>query len=444
MEENKGEISTTQKKVSVFCNGCPECRMDVAKVKEDLGNDPEYEIIRDSKVADIIIFMGCMVTQDKEDLSDRIFDKISETAKRDAEVVLAGCMGHLRREQYPYSKSLAPLVDHIYKICRLEEPTEGGLPSHLPPREFWQQTDCDLDKSITEKLIHDYCCRKSDETSSLYGFPISAKWIQRIARYRRWIDKELNADAEKTYTIKISSGCTGACSYCTIRLARGSIRSKPISVVANEFDFGLKKGYTDFSLVGTDIGDYGKDQSSNLLELLTILDSRDEHFTLRLRNVNPRWLIPSVEQFCELIKSKKIGYILSPVQSGSNRILERMNRGYNAEDYLEAIRRIRNVRPDICIKTQVIVGFPGETDDDFEKSTALFRTGLFDYIEVYPFTARPSTKAYDFEDTIPPHVIASRYKKLLFRTFVQVPFLRKTRLGCKGFVSEPVIGPIKK
>ena len=427
--------SYTREKICIFTNGCPECRMDVAKIREVLNEDPHYELTPDSKHADIVVFMGCMVTQDKEDLSARIVAKVSETSNDTTETVLAGCMGHLRRNEYPYNERLAPLIERIYKIARLEDTTESGCTSHLPPREFWQLADCDLDDSITKELIKDYCLRKSTESKSLFGIPISAPMIKMIARYRRWIDKELNTDPAKTYTIKVSTGCTGTCSYCTIKLSRGIIRSKPISLVEREFDQGLERGYKDFALIGTDIGDYGKDQSSDLLELLTILNRKKSDFILRLRNVNPRWLIPSVEPFCELLKNRKINYLLSPVQSGSDHILERMNRGYKAEDYIKAIRRIREVRPDMCIKTQVIVGFPGETDEDFKKSMALFRTGLFDYIEVYPFTARPGTKAYDFTDKVPLPVISARYKKLLWRTFIQVPFLRNTGIGCQNFLT---------
>ena len=197
-----------------------------------------------------------------------------------------------------------------------------------------------------------------------------------------------------------------------------------MDVIFKEFNQGLDHGYRDFALLGTDIGDYGKDLGIDLLDLLEKLVTHKEQFTLRLRNVNPRWLIPSVSHFCELLKFGKIKYILTPVESGSNRILRIMNRGYNVEDYLKAVRKIRIAYPSILIKTQLMVGFPGETDDDFRKSMQLLRTFLFDYLEVYAYTKRPGTKAGYLLEEVDDMIITSRYRKLLYRSFLLLPLKR--------------------
>jgi len=101
-----------------------------------------------------------------------------------------------------------------------------------------------------------------------------------------------------------------------------------------------------------------------------------------------------------------------------------MNRGYHVEDYIEAVREIRKAYPPIHVKTQIMVGFPGETDEDFKKSMGIFKLGLFDYVEVYAYTKRPRTMASQLTDEIPDKIKTKRYRKLLFKAFLQLPFKR--------------------
>jgi tRNA A37 methylthiotransferase MiaB len=164
------------------------------------------------------------------------------------------------------------------------------------------------------------------------------------------------------------------------------------------------------------------------MDLLERLVAYKANFTLRLRNVNPRWLIPSASHLCGLLETGKIGYILSPVESGSNRVLDRMNRGYRIEDYIEAVRKLRTAYPPLLLKTQIMVGFPGETDQDFAKSRDLLKLGLFDYVEVYAFTKRPRTRASRLAGDVPDKIVTKRYRKLLFRSFFQLPLERRLAL----------------
>jgi len=112
-----------------------------------------------------------------------------------------------------------------------------------------------------------------------------------------------------TYTIKISTGSSGACSFCSIKQARGAIRSRPSGKIVEDCQQGRAQAYTEFALIGTDIGDYGRDVGENLLDLLRTLINRKGAFKIRLRNVNPRWLIPSAPQLRDLLTSGKISYI---------------------------------------------------------------------------------------------------------------------------------------
>ncbi len=396
--------------------------MDCAQLDRFFQESSGFRLCKDPKKADLIVFKGCSVNQEKEDLSCQIV-KVLESSKRpDAEILVTGCVAKIRPDLAYDGREFTDLVDQINRLSRLED--EQNLEANFPYPEFWQDPDGVLDHRTHSQLISKYCHR-NPEAPLLRTFPkLHGILIKLLAKYRRLIDKELLV-SRRTFCIKVCSGCMGNCSYCAIKLARGRIKSKPLDAVEREFKQGLDQGYKDFALVGTDLGDYGKDLGLDLMDLLEKLVAYEAHFTLRLRNVNPRWLIPSASLLCELLKTGKIGYILSPVESGSNKVLDRMKRDYRIEDYIDAVRKIRRAYPALILKTQIMVGFPGETDEDFRESRDLFKLGLFNYVDVYAFTKRPRTKASRLDGDVPDKIVTKRYRKLLFRSFFRLPLNRR-------------------
>jgi len=244
------------------------------------------------------------------------------------------------------------------------------------------------------------------------GVPIT----RLLSRYEAFVQKRIDVWDEGTYTIKISTGCSGACSFCSIKQARGTIRSRPSGEIVEDFKKGLAQRYTDFALIGTDIGDYGRDIGENLLDLLEMLVNLKGEFKIRLRNVNPRWLIPSAPQLRDLLASGKISYIQSPVQSCSENVLRLMNRGYRAEEFLRAVRTIRSASSEVFIKTQIVVGFPGETEEDFLANKRLYKSQLFNYVEVFAYSLRPNTRAEALPGQLPSAVVTARRRKLLLKS----------------------------
>jgi len=187
-----------------------------------------------------------------------------------------------------------------------------------------------------------------------------------MRNYRKRIFNVINVYRPYSFLIKIATGCSSACAYCAVRLSRGKVRSKPIHKVAEEFDEGLAKGYSEFALIGTDTGSYGRDQNITLAALLRELITRKGDYKIRLRNVQPKFLIEMMPELQEIFKTGKISYLGTANESGNNRILELMNRGYRIEDYKEAIHTINKKFPDMQLRTQLMAGFPSETDEEFE------------------------------------------------------------------------------
>jgi len=226
-----------------------------------------------------------------------------------------------------------------------------------------------------------------------------------------------------SFCIKVSTGCLSACSFCAVRLSRGTLKSKPINKVVDEFEEGLAKGYTEFALLGTDVGAYGRDQGTSLVALLKELVTRKGDYQIRLRNIQPRFLIEMMPELRNLFQCGKISYLSSAAESGNNRILGLMNRGYRIEDFKEAILTINREFPKIQIRTQLMVGFPSETEEEFQDTVRLLDEVRFDFVEVYTFQPRPNTKAARMKDQIPHKVASRRSHKLLMKSL----FNRKER-----------------
>ena len=219
-----------------------------------------------------------------------------------------------------------------------------------------------------------------------------------------------------SFCIKISTGCLTNCSYCAVKISRGELKSKPLNKVINEFEEGLTEGYTEFSLIGTDTGSYGRDQGITLVTLLRELLARDSDYRIRLRNIQPRFLIEMMPKLQDLFKSGNISYISTAVQSGNNRILELMGRKYTIEEYKEAIRLINKEFPQIQIRTQIMVGFPSETEEEYQDSVSLLDELNFDIVEVYTYSPRPNTKAAKIKEQVPGKVAEKRYTNLLVKS----------------------------
>lgn len=234
--------------------------------------------------------------------------------------------------------------------------------------------------------------------------------------YRNRLDQAINVFGPNSFCIKVSTGCPNKCAFCAVKISRGKLRSKPIDRVIEEFEEGLARGYKEFALLGTDVGAYGRDHGNTLVDLLRELIKIEGDYTIRLRNIQPKFLIEMMPELIEILQSGKISYISSAAESGNNRILKLMRRGYTIEDYKEAILTLKSRFLELQIRTQIMVGFPGETEQEFQDSLRLLDEIKFDFVEVYPFQARPNTEAAAMEDQVPAKVIRRRYHKAYMKS----------------------------
>lgn len=195
--------------------------------------------------------------------------------------------------------------------------------------------------------------------------------------------------------IKIEDGCENFCTYCIIPYARGPVRSKPMNEVIREITRIVDEGYLEVVLAGIHTGRY-EDQGMHLSDLIRrILAEVPQLERLRLSSIE----INEVDDaFIELMKNSKVlaDHLHLPLQSGSNLVLEKMERRYNLDFFQEKVEKIRKVRPDISLTTDVIVGFPFETEEEFQSSIQFIKKIQFSKLHVFPYSVRKGTKAADF------------------------------------------------
>jgi tRNA A37 methylthiotransferase MiaB len=236
---------------------------------------------------------------------------------------------------------------------------------------------------------------------------------KKYIRFLKRIASNYYIYGSEMFVINVGSGCLSNCSYCSHRISRGKLSSKPPQVVWEEFERGFAEGFTKFAFIGTDLGCYGQDIQTNLAQLLTPIVEHKGDFTLHLRNINPRFLLPMLDDFIEVLHSGRIQYLESAVQSGSDHVLTLMKRGYSIDAYRKALYRIREEVPHIDLRTQFIVNYPGETFEDFEASLNLMDEMFFDFIEVYNFRPETGSAASCLQRTISEKEAQQRYLQML-------------------------------
>ena len=213
--------------------------------------------------------------------------------------------------------------------------------------------------------------------------------------------------------IKIEDGCNNFCSYCTIPYTRGVARSRDKDEIVSEIKELIKHGFLEFVITGIHTAHYGLDNRSvSFSTLVEELLNIDGLYRLRISSIEESEID---DKFIELLKEKDniANHLHMPLQSGSPSVLKRMRRKYNVDDFINKVNRIREVRPDIAITTDVIVGFPGETEEEFLETVNFIKKVNFAELHVFPFSAREGTPAYEMENQISPEVKAKRVQILL-------------------------------
>ena len=216
--------------------------------------------------------------------------------------------------------------------------------------------------------------------------------------------------------LKIAEGCRKRCAYCIIPQIKGPLKSKSQEQVLKEFKLLLNQGVQEIILIAQDLGDYGRDKGSKnlnaLLDLLKGMLLEKGDFWLRLLYLYPDEI---TEELIALIKQEPrvCPYLDMPIQHVNNQMLRSMRRATSKEDIIRTIQLLRKEIPGIVIRTSLIVGFPGETEEQFEELAAFIQEYPLDHIGVFKFSREPGSHAYDLPNQVPEEVKEKRYKHLM-------------------------------
>ena len=214
--------------------------------------------------------------------------------------------------------------------------------------------------------------------------------------------------------VNIMFGCNNFCSYCIVPYVRGRERSREPREIIREIENFVADGVVEVMLLGQNVNSYGKnlDQPITFAQLLEQIEQIEGLERIRFMTSHPKDL--SDELIAVMAKSKKIcRHLHLPLQSGSSRLLKIMNRHYDKEQYLTLVEKIRAAMPDIALTTDIIVGFPGETEEDFEETMDVVRKVRYDSAFTFIYSKRTGTPAAKMEDQVPEDVVKVRFDRLL-------------------------------
>jgi len=365
------------KSVAFLSLGCKVNAYETESIKEMFKN-AGYEIRQYNEAADIYIVNTCTVTN----IADRKSRQMLHRAKKlnpEAVVVAVGCY-----VQAPQSKlEDDDLVDILVG-------TRG--------------------KSSVLDLVEEYI-RSNKERDFKHSV------VKEGEENKDWSydSGEVNAAGGKTRAnIKIQDGCDQFCTYCIIPFVRGRIRSRDMESIIEETERLARAGYKEMVLTGIHIGSYGRDidGESRMLALLTKLNKVEGDFRIRLGSVEPRLI---TEEFLQgLVKLKKVcPHFHLSLQSGSTAVLKRMNRHYSADEYLTSVNLLKKYYDRPGITTDIIVGFPGESDEEFEETAAFVKKVGFLKVHVFPYSKRDGTYAAKMSEQVAPEIKKKREDRLI-------------------------------
>ena len=356
-------------KVAFYTLGCKVNTYET-EVNIELFKKNGYEIVPFEEKADVYVINTCSVTNQSDVKSRKM---IREAVKRgkDAIVVVMGC----------YSQ-----------IKYLEA-------SEIPGVSIVIGTN---NKSKIIDLIEEYKKNR--------------KQIVRVFDLKDIKFEDMNLDKYENHTrafVKVQDGCNNYCSFCIIPYSRGNVRSKEKNLVLKEVSTLAENGYKEVVLTGIHTGHYGLDlKEYDFSDLLRELEKIDKLKRIRISSIE---CVELNDKFMETLKNsnKIVNHIHIPLQSGSDTILKAMNRRYIMKDFMNIINKIRSIRPNIAITTDVIVGFPGETDELFNETVESIKKIGFTELHVFPYSKREGTPAASMPNQVDGNVKKERVRKLI-------------------------------
>ena len=304
-------------------------------------------------------------------------------------------------------KKCKKVVKEALKISPNAYVTIVGCYAQLKPKEISEIPGVDMVLGAAEKF------QIIDHITDLTKQPKALVYNQPVSEANEFVSSYSFGDRTRTF-LKVQDGCDYSCSFCTIPLARGASRSDTIEHVLEQAKQIVASGVKEIVLTGVNLGDFGirnGEREDKFFDLVKALDEVEGIERIRISSIEPNLLTDEIIEF--VAKSKRfMPHFHIPLQSGNNKILGLMRRRYKRELYVDRVAKIKELMPDCCIGVDVIVGFPGETREDFI-DTYNFLNGLdISYLHVFTYSERENTLAAEMSNPVPGSTRAERSKML--------------------------------
>ena len=362
----------TNKQYCLITYGCQMNSSDSERYAgqlEELG----YTMTEDAELADVILMNTCCV---RETAEDKVLGKIGEfkhlkARNNDLIIAVTGCMAQEWQERLFKRAPHLDLVIGTHNIHKL----------------------IDLIKEREEKRGH--ALATDMDGNVFYDIP-----TRRFQKFFAWVP--------------IMNGCNKFCTYCIVPYVRGREVSRPLEEIVEEVRNLADEGYKEISLLGQNVNSYGLDfkDGTDFSALLYAVEEIDGIERVRYMTSHPKDMtFAMVDAIAQC--SKVVTHLHLPVQSGSTELLKKMNRGYSAEHYLELIEYVREKIPDVALTTDLIVGFPGETEDMFQDTLKLLKKVRYDMAYTFIYSPRTGTPAATMGNQVPQEVKSDRLRRLM-------------------------------
>ena len=308
-----------------------------------------------------------------------------------------------------------------------------GCYAQLKPTEIAQIPGVSLVLGANEKFN---IVEHLEEKQSLSGEKENEEAIvkfENIKQTTSFIPSHSMGDRTRSF-LKVQDGCDYFCTFCTIPLARGKSRNASISETVLEAQKIADTKIKEVVLTGVNIGDFGQGSDENFFELVKALDEVNGIDRYRISSIEPNLLSDEIIQFTLENSKRFVPHFHIPLQSGSNRLLKAMRRKYLRELYVERVQHIKKLRPDCAIGVDVIVGFPGETDEEFLETVDFLKDLDVSYLHVFTYSERANTTAVKLGEAVPNQIRSQRSKQLHILSEKKKRAFYETQVGSKRTV----------
>ncbi|MEX2484236.1 MAG: tRNA (N(6)-L-threonylcarbamoyladenosine(37)-C(2))-methylthiotransferase MtaB [Brumimicrobium sp.] len=355
------------KKVAFYTLGCKLNFSETSTIARSF-EDAGYAKVKFDEFPDIFVINTCSVTENADKKCRQLVKK-ARKINPDSYIVIIGCYAQLKPEE----------------IAAIQ-----GVNIVLGANEKF-----DIIKHIEQLESH-------EEKAVAYG---------KIKEVKEFVPSFSYGDRTRSF-LKIQDGCDYFCTFCTIPLARGKSRNATIAETVNEAERIAATNIKEVVLTGVNIGDFGQGGDEDFFGLIKELDKVDGIDRFRISSIEPNLLSNEIIDFCLNDAKKFVPHFHIPLQSGSDELLKKMRRKYLSDLYVDLVEQIKRINSDTCIGVDVIVGFPGETDEEFMKTYDFLKDLDISYLHVFTYSERANTTANKMDDVVPMHVRKDRSKML--------------------------------